>query len=134
VLPGRFPDGESYLRLQTDVSNKHVAILCTLDRPDGKFLPMAYAAATARELGATRVGLVAPYLAYMRQDRRFKNGEAVTSTYFARMVSASFDWLVTVAPHLHRHASLDEIYGIPSRVILAEAKLADGSAAMSRSP
>lgn len=121
----QFPDGESYLRLRTDVSSKQVAILCTLDRPDGKFLPMVYAAATARELGAVRVGLVAPYLAYMRQDHRFKDGEAITSTYFARMVSTSFDWLVTVDPHLHRHASLDEIYAIPSRVVLAETRLAD---------
>jgi ribose-phosphate pyrophosphokinase len=120
----QFPDGESYLRLRTDVSNRQVAVLCTLDHPDGKFLPMIYAAATARDLGAVRVGLVAPYLAYMRQDRRFKDGEAVTSAYFARLVSANFDWLITVDPHLHRHASLDEIYTIPSRVVLAEAGMA----------
>ena len=121
----QFPDGDSYLRLRSDVANKQVAIVCTLDRPDGKFLPMAYAAATARELGAAPVGLVAPYLAYMRQDRRFKDGEAVTSAYFARLLSGSFDWLVTVDPHLHRHSSLDEIYTIPSRVVRAETKLAD---------
>ena len=121
----QFPDGESYLRLLTDVSGKQVAVICTLDHPDSKFLPMMYAAATARELGATRVGLVAPYLAYMRQDHRFKDGEAVTSTCFARLVSASFDWLTTVDPHLHRHASLDEIYSIPSRVVSADAGLAD---------
>ncbi|MEZ5829638.1 MAG: ribose-phosphate pyrophosphokinase [Dongiaceae bacterium] len=121
----RFPDGETYLRLRTDVSGRNVAVVCTLDRPDGKYLPLAFAAATARDLGATRVGLVAPYLAYMRQDRRFKDGEAVTSGYFARMISAGFDWLVTVAPHLHRHKSLDEIYTIPSRVVHADQALAD---------
>lgn len=120
----QFPDGETYLRLQTDVAGKDVAIVCTLDRPDAKFLPLAYAAATARELGATRVGLVAPYLAYMRQDRRFKEGEAVTSAQFARLLSATVDWLVTVAPHLHRRASLDEVYTIPNRVVSAELQLA----------
>ena len=119
----QFPDGESHLRLRTDVSNSQVAVVCTLDRPDGKFLPMVYAAAMARDLGAVRVGLVAPYLAYMRQDHRFKSGEAVTSTYFARLISNSFDWLVTVAPHLHRHTSLDEIYSIPSTVVHANAAL-----------
>lgn len=120
----QFPDGETYLRLRTNVSGKQVAIVCTLDRPDAKFLPLAYAAATARELGASRVGLVAPYLAYMRQDRRFNEGEAVTSTHFARLLSATVDWLVTVDPHLHRHASLDEIYTIPSRVVVADVPLA----------
>jgi ribose-phosphate pyrophosphokinase len=120
----QFPDGETYLRLPTDVSGKQVAVVCTLDHPDSKFLPLAYTAATARELGATRVGLVAPYLAYMRQDRRFKEGEAVTSSYFALLLSETFDWLVTVDPHLHRHASLDEIYTIPNRVVSADVLLA----------
>lgn len=120
----QFPDGETYLRLKTDVSGKEIAIVCTLDHPDGKFLPLAYTAATAQELGASRVGLVAPYLAYMRQDRRFKEGEAVTSTHFARLLSATVDWLVTVDPHLHRRATLDEIYTIPNRVVPADIQLA----------
>lgn len=119
----RFPDEETYLRLRTDVTGRPVAVVCTLDRPDGKFLPLAFTAAMARDLGATRVGLVAPYLAYMRQDRRFEEGEAVTSSCFAHLISTSFDWLVTVDPHLHRHASLDELYSIPSKVAHAAGPL-----------
>lgn len=121
----QFPDGESYLRLATDVTGRMVAIVCTLDHPNDKFLPLVFIAAAARELGASRVGLVAPYLAYMRQDRRFKDGEAVTSTYFARLISSTFDWLVTVDPHLHRHASLDEIYTIPGRIVHAAPALSE---------
>jgi ribose-phosphate pyrophosphokinase len=121
----RFPDGESYLRLKTDVSGRTLAIVCTLDHPDDKFLPLSFAAATARELGVAQVGLVAPYLAYMRQDKRFKDGEAVTSKYFASLMSSQFDWLVTVDPHLHRYASLDEIYSIPRRVAHAGAALSE---------
>src|SRR5689334_8850319 len=67
-----FPDGETYLRIPADVAGKQAVILCSLDHPDGKFLTLTYAAATLRELGAASVGLVAPYLAYMRQDQRFK--------------------------------------------------------------
>jgi ribose-phosphate pyrophosphokinase len=115
----RFPDGESLVRLQTPVAAHDVVLVCTLDRPDTKVLPLLFAAATARELGARRVGLVAPYLAYMRQDRAFRASEGVTSSYFARMLSAAFDWLVTVDPHLHRRHSLDEIYSMPSRVLHA---------------
>lgn len=115
----RFPDGESLVRLQTPVASHDVVFVCTLDRPDTKVLPLLFAAATARELGARRVGLVAPYRAYMRQDRAFRASEGVTSAYFARMLSAAFDWLVTVDPHLHRRSSLDEIYSMPSRVLHA---------------
>jgi ribose-phosphate pyrophosphokinase len=115
----RFPDGESYVRLLGDLQGRSLAVLCTLARPDDKFLGLAFAAATARELGAARVGLIAPYLAYMRQDRRFKPGEAVTSRPFARLLSESFDWMITVDPHLHRYGSLSEIYTIPTRVVHA---------------
>ena len=115
----RFPDGESYVRLLTAVETHPVVLVCTLAQPDEKLLPLLFAAAAARELGAPRVGLVAPYLAYMRQDRRFKPGEAVTSREVARFLSASFDWLVTVDPHLHRYHALSEIYSIPTRVLHA---------------
>jgi ribose-phosphate pyrophosphokinase len=121
----QFPDSETYLRIKADVGGRAVIIVCTLDRPDEKFLPLAFVVATARELGATSVGLVAPYLAYMRQDHRFKDGEAVTSKEFARLISAKFDWLVTVDPHLHRYASLDEIYAIPSRIVHAAPALSN---------
>ncbi|MBI3702502.1 MAG: ribose-phosphate pyrophosphokinase [Rhizobiales bacterium] len=120
-----FPDGESYLRFDTDLTRRTLAIVCSLDRPNDKILPLLFAAATARELGAAKVGLVAPYLAYMRQDRRFKPGEAVTSREVAQLLSNAFDWLVTVDPHLHRYGSLSEIYSIPTRVVHAASLMAD---------
>ena len=121
----RFPDGESYLRIETELAGRTVIIAATLDRPDDKLLPLLFAAGTAKELGAARVGLVAPYLAYMRQDRRFQSGEALTSAHFARLLSVSVDWLVTVDPHLHRRSSLGEIYSIPTSVMHAAALVSD---------
>jgi ribose-phosphate pyrophosphokinase len=115
----QFPDGETYLRLLTSPSGRAVVIVCTLDHPNDKLLPLLFAAATVRELKASKVGCVAPYLAYMRQDRRFKPGEAVTSRQVAHLLSGAFDWLVTVDPHLHRYGSLAEIYSIPTCVIHA---------------
>ncbi len=110
----RFPDEETYFRYVSSPKGRQVIVLCSLDRPDEKYLPLVFAAATARDLGARSVGLVCPYLAYMRQDRRFRPGEAITSAHFARMLSGEFDWLVTVDPHLHRRRSLSEIYAIPA--------------------
>lgn len=116
----QFPDGETYFRCDTEISGRNVILFASLDHPDAKFLPLIFAAETARELGAKSVGLVSPYLAYMRQDRRFQPGEAITSTTFAGMLSAHFDWMATVDPHLHRRTSLGEIYSIPTRVVHAE--------------
>ena len=111
-----FPDQEIYLRIDSDVQGLEVVIVGSLDKPGEKFLQVAFLAATARDLGAARVGLVAPYLAFMRQDSRFLPGEGITSVYFGRMLSGLVDWLVTVDPHLHRWHSLDEVYSIPTRI------------------
>jgi len=121
----QFPDDETYLRYPMDVTGKNVVILCSLDHPDRKILPLIFAAATARDLGAASVGFIAPYLAYMRQDRRFQPGEAVTSRYFADLLSQHFDWLVTVDPHLHRFSALSEIYNIPTQVVHAASLISD---------
>jgi len=121
----RFPDGESYLRIDSDVRDRTVAVLCSLHEPDGRLLPLVFLSDTLRELGARAVGLVAPYLAYMRQDRRFEAGEAVTSVSFARLLSKQFDWLITVDPHLHRRHALGEIYSIPAAVVHAAPHLAE---------
>lgn len=108
-----FPDGETYVRIESDVHARNAILVSTLDRPDDKTLRLLFSADAVRELGAARVGLVAPYLAYMRQDRRFKPGEAITSKTFADLLSRGFDWMVTVDPHLHRRSSMAEIYAIP---------------------
>lgn len=113
----QFPDGESYLQIGSSVTGKDCIVLVELSDPDSKFLPLCFLVSTLKELGASSVGLIAPYLSYMRQDRRFLDGEAVTSRIFSKLVSDQVDWLVTVDPHLHRYHSLDEIYSIPTRVV-----------------
>jgi len=110
----RFPDGESYVRFRSEVAGRDVALICTLARPDDQVLRLIFAARTARQLGASRVTLVAPYLAYMRQDKAFSPGEAVTSTQFGALISREFDRLITIDPHLHRHKALGEVYDIPA--------------------
>jgi ribose-phosphate pyrophosphokinase len=113
----RFPDGEIYLRMNDDVLGHDVAVVAQLRDPDPQLPGLLFLADALRELGASSVGLVAPYLPYMRQDTRFHPGEAVTSLSFAKLVSGAFSWLATVDPHLHRLASLDAIYRIRSRAV-----------------
>ena len=111
----QFPDGETYLRVTTPVAGKDCIVVANLAHPNDKFLPLVFLLNTLKELGARSVGVVAPYLCYMRQDRRFNEGEALTSRTFAALLSRHMDWLVTIDPHLHRYHNLEEIYTVPSR-------------------
>lgn len=120
----RFPDGESYLRIESNVYDRDVIVLATLDRPDDKIVPLLLALRTLRELGARRVVLAAPYLPYMRQDHRFHPGEAVSSRIIAATLDAAVDALVTVDPHLHRHHDLGEIYTKPTTAVSAAQPIA----------
>jgi len=113
----QFPDGELYVRMPRERVDDSVAIVGNLSTEN--FLRVAFLAGTARDLGALKVGLVAPYLAYMRQDSVFNPGEGVTQRYFAKLVSSCVDWLVTVDPHLHRVHSLEGIYEIPTTIARA---------------
>ena len=121
----RFPDGESLMTLPTDLADADVSVLASLRDPDALALPVWFVAHTAREFGARSVGLLAPYLAYMRQDRRFAPGQAVSATLFARFVEAAFDWVATVDPHLHRLPRLDAVYRIPAIAVSATTALAE---------
>jgi len=130
----RFPDHESYLRLDPEVAGAEVIMVCTLADPDPRLLRLLFAARTARDLGARRVILVAPYLAYMRQDMRFHPGEALTSVCFADLISEAFDALITVDPHLHRYHSLGDLYPIETHVVHAAPVLARWISAHVREP
>lgn len=123
----QFPDGELYVRLDRTSLDGDVAIVGNLSGDN--FLRVAFLAGTARDLGAKRVGVVAPYLAYMRQDSIFKPGEGVTAKYFGRLVSSTVDWLVTVDPHLHRFDSLEPVYTIPTTIARAAPSIAKWIAA-----
>jgi len=118
-----FPDGETFVRVDTNPSGGDAVIVATLKHPNERLVPLLFLADALRDLGARRVGLVAPYLSYMRQDARFHPGEAITSRTFAAVLSAHVDWLTTVDPHLHRYPSLDAIYSIQARVVHSAGKI-----------
>lgn len=121
----RFPDGESYVRIRSGVAGRRTAILCTLARPDERILALLFVARELKSLGALSVTLIAPYLAYMRQDIRFHPGEALTSRHFAELISREFNALVTVDPHLHRYAGLEQVYDIPALALASAPLLAE---------
>lgn len=121
----QFPDGETLVKIDSEVKDKLVILVCTLDRPDGKIIPLYFLAQTAKELGTRHICLVAPYLAYMRQDKRFTTGEGITSIYFSKLISFFIDSLITVDPHLHRIHDLSEIYSVPAQAIHTTSLISD---------
>jgi ribose-phosphate pyrophosphokinase len=129
-----FPDGESHVRVDGAVQGRQALIVCTLDRPDAKLVPLFLLAHALREGGAVSVGLVAPYLAYMRQDRQFHPGETISAVHVSGWIARNLDWLVTVDPHLHRIADLAQVYPIPTRVVHAAPDLAAWVRANVRQP
>ncbi len=115
----RFPDGESFVRVLSDVKDKKAIIVCSLHHPDDKIVTLYLFASTLRSLGAKSVFLLAPYLPYLRQDKIFNPGEALSSAQFASLLSGFIDGILTIDPHLHRISALNQIYTIPAQTLSA---------------
>jgi ribose-phosphate pyrophosphokinase len=112
----RFPDGESRVRVPP-VLPPYTVIYRSLDQPNAKLFELGLAAITARGAGATDLTLVAPYLCYMRQDKAFVPGEAVSQTLMGALLGTWFDTVISVDPHLHRVSNLSE--AVPARQAMA---------------
>lgn len=129
----QFPDGESLVRV--DCPPDTAILYRSLDRPNAKLVEILLAASALRDAGARTVLLVSPYLAYMRQDAAFHPGEAVSQRVIGRLIADHFDGLVTVDPHLHRTASLEEaVPGIPALAVSAAPALVEALALSGGSP
>jgi ribose-phosphate pyrophosphokinase len=94
-----------------------------LHQPNEKLVELLLVAQTARTLGARHLTLVAPYLAYMRQDIAFNPGEAISQRVVGAFLATLFDAVITVDPHLHRVATLEEAVPVPDAVVLSGAPL-----------
>ena len=96
-----FPDGESYVRIEGNVQNEHVAIVQTTCAPqDTRLMQLAFLANAAKRNGATKVTAVTPYLGYARQDKIFLQGETISIEAIAAMLKAAgIDELITVNVH-----------------------------------
>lgn len=115
-----FPDSESFICLPSSLP-EHVIFCRSLNQPNGKLIELLLCASTARELGAKRLTLVAPYLCYMRQDFANQPGVAVSQRIIGKMLANLFDDVITVDPHLHRISSLDQAIPIKNAISLTAA-------------
>ncbi len=117
----RFPDRESKVRVMQ--AGRVTVLYASLDRPDEKLIPLIFAASALRDLGAEKIILAAPYLCYMRQDKAFHDGEAVSQQVLAKILSPWIDEIVTVEPHLHRVADFSAVFPDIKAIALSAAPL-----------
>jgi len=116
-----FPDGEHRLRLPAHLPE--TVIVCrSLFEPNAKLVDLLLLSQTARDLGAKRLILVAPYLCYMRQDKAFHPGEAVSQHIIGKLLADQFDALLTVDPHMHRTPRLADAVPVRHAVNLSAAE------------
>jgi ribose-phosphate pyrophosphokinase len=119
-----FPDGESYVRLETSVQDEHVAIVHTTSNPqDSNLMQLAFMANAAKRNGAKTVTAVVPYLAYARQDKIFLEGENISIETIAAMLKAvGIDQLITV--NIHAETALSK-FQFPAKTLTAIPLLAE---------
>ena len=119
-----FTDGETLVKVENTAGT--ALLYASLDRPNDKLINLIFAAQALRENGAERIVLVCPYLCYMRQDKAFHVGEAISQPIIGGLLSVYFDRVVTVDPHLHRVSSLDVVFpGIEADVLSATGLIAE---------
>lgn len=125
----RFPDQELRLTLpwaEDQPLPETLVLYRSLDRPNDKLVELLLIARHAQSLGIPRLLLVAPYLAYMRQDIAFNPGEIVSQRIVGQFLAELFDGVITVDPHLHRISHLSEAIPLADAIALSGApRLAD---------
>lgn len=126
VEVSRFPDGETYVRVLAGVEGKRVVYVNSLQRgPNEALVETVLTLDALKDLGAREVHAVVPYMAYARQDERFKPGEAVSIATVAKLFKAlGLNSIYTVDMHLHRIRDPSALFGASFRNLTGVRELA----------
>ena len=97
----RFPDGEFYFRFDEDISGEDVLIVQSLyPSQDAHSIELFFILQTTKDLGAKFITVFIPYLAYSRQDKRYLQGECLSSATIAKTLELlGADAIYTVDIH-----------------------------------
>jgi ribose-phosphate pyrophosphokinase len=123
VAVHRFPDDETLPRV-LPLSPRRAVLVRSLHSPNAKIVETLLAADALRRSGARELTLVAPYLPYMRQDAVFHPGEPLSQRVVADVLGRAFDRILTVEAHLHRVATLDDVFPCAARSLSAAPAIA----------
>jgi len=120
-----FPDGESYIRFETEsLQNEDVIIVQTTSPPqDQRLIQLLLMADNALDMKAKSITAVVPYFAYNRQDKRFLQGEAFSiKTIMKLLEKCDISKIISVNAH---SPSVLKTFGIPVEDLSAIPLLAE---------
>jgi len=119
----RFPDSETKIKIP-DVKGKDVYFVQSFYKDkkrdiNDRLIELILCIKTAKELKARKIYLIAPYLAYLREDIRFRKGEAVSAKIIADLLK-NLKKVYVVTPHLHRFKSFKQFFPNAQKVSMAK--------------
>lgn len=122
----KFPDGEINIKFNKKISGSTVVLVQSFyGNISDCIIEVLFASDTAKELGAKKIILVAPYFPYLRQDKRFHSGECISLNVMTKLIGKYFNKILIVDPHLHRQKKLSDIFSINSNTITSNSYIAD---------
>ena len=115
-----FPDGELYVRIDSKVRGKECAVIQST-RTNQDLVELLISLDAIRDNGANQVHAVIPYMGYMRQDKVFKEGEALTAKTVLKLINEVADSITTVNCHFldgsgeayYNHVHFNNLDAIP---------------------
>lgn len=122
----KFPDGELRIRFFSGLRNQNAFLVQSFySNVSDCIIEAILAAKTAKELKAKKVALIAPYFPYMRQDKQFHKGEAISQKIISGIFDNYFDAVYLMDPHLHRKKRLEDIFKTKSKKLTANNLIAE---------
>jgi len=116
----KFPDNELHIRFLENLKGKKVYLVQSFfDNINEKILEILFAGYTAKDLKAKKVILIALYLPYLRQDRRFNHGDCISAEVIAKLLKI-FDKIYVVEPHLHRIKDIKQLMKNAEKISVVE--------------
>jgi len=117
--PTRFPDGESFIKINEDIRGQDVFIIQPTCRPQNdNLMELMLFIDAAHRASAERITAVIPYYGYARQDRKDEGRVPISAKLVANMLQgAGADRVLAV--HLHA-AQIQGFFDIPVDHMLPE--------------
>jgi len=134
-----FPDGENYLRIniedETIIANKEVIIVQSTGPSsnrdqNSRLIELFMMIDSVKRMGASRIIVVVPYLAYARQDKIFRPGESLFANviiHILNMIGVDEFYAVDIHAPTIMNECLCKAINIDSMRILAEYIKAKGA-------
>lgn len=97
----RFIDNECRVFVKDDIAGKRAYVLQSLSEvADQRLVELCLLGAALKDLKAKQVTAVIPWMGYSKQDKAFREGEAVSMQLVAKFIEAAgFDAVITMELH-----------------------------------